>query len=147
MNDLIAVTMCAIMELHNPGNIRLNGIEWIGMTDHQSSRSFVQFKSDEYGYRAIAKILLTYQHEHHILTVPAIISRYAPSIENPTSDYIWFVLEQSGIRLYTKVNLQDPETLFKLIKAMTQFEQGSKLVYTKAQAEKLRTGIRMALED
>ena len=84
---------------HNPLNIRRTGKDqWKGMTEVQSDRAFVQFKSLEYGWRAAFYLLTrTYYHKYRLYTIRGIISRWAPSSENDTSAYIANVSRLTGI--------------------------------------------------
>ena len=45
---------------NNPLNIRHSADRWLGMREEQEDKSFVQFKSMAYGYRAAWRILQTY---------------------------------------------------------------------------------------
>ena len=69
----------------NPGNIRISSQRFVGEVFSSKESSFKQFRSMEYGLRALMKLLLTYYNFYHLDTVHAIISRYAPSSENDTS--------------------------------------------------------------
>ena len=44
---------------NNPLNIRRSATRWQGAREEQKDKSFVQFKSMAYGYRAAWKILQT----------------------------------------------------------------------------------------
>ena len=120
----------------NPGNIRLtNGLTFVGQVSKSSDKSFKQFVSMTYGVRALMKLLETYYLKYHLTTVSAIISRYAPSVENRTDDYINFVCRymhtkpSTGLRLYIKLDLFPlVETicpdLFPLVEAICKYESG-----------------------
>lgn len=126
MTSLLTNTSAeARMDLNNPGNIE-HGPKWIGRSKDQPHKRFVKFQSPEYGYRAMCRILQTYSWKYKLNTITGIIKRYAPPIENPTSDYIWFVSEQSKFKPDEVLDLNDPDTLFRIVKAMAQFENGSK---------------------
>ena len=45
---------------NNPLNIRRSATRWQGAREEQKDKSFVQFKSMAYGYRAAWKILQSY---------------------------------------------------------------------------------------
>ncbi len=141
-NITMAVILMVSMSTHNPGNIERSKYQWIGQSEHQRGR-MVSFMKDIYGYRAMAITLLSYQDVHGIGTVPKIIERYAPGIENPTTDYIYFVLDQTKFHMTQKLDLHDKGTLLKLMKAMTQFEKGSQFVIRESDIKK---GIDMAME-
>lgn len=84
---------------NNPLNIRRTGKDqWKGMTEVQSDRAFVQFKSLEYGWRAAFYLLTrTYYHKYRLYTIRGIVSKWAPSCENDTSAYIANVSRLTGI--------------------------------------------------
>ena len=83
---------------HNPLNIRRSKDQWKGMTEAQTDRAFVQFKSLEYGWRAAFYLLTrTYYHKYRLYTIRGIISRWAPESENNTSAYIENVSRLTGI--------------------------------------------------
>ena len=120
---------------NNPLNIRHSADRWQGACGEQKDKSFVQFKSMAYGYRAAWKTLQSYYnrfcHQSKPYTVRNIISRWAPPKENDTEAYIRTVLRLSGIG--GKENLLPPENvdsyhrLGKLLEAMTVMENGIRL--------------------
>jgi hypothetical protein len=104
---------------NNPGNIRLTSIPWVGMCSLQKG-PYVDFISPEYGFRAMAKILASYQKEG-IHTIRAAISRWAPEADgNPTEQYIQNVSDWTGID--PDVTTALPE--LPILRAMTRQEQG-----------------------
>lgn len=106
---------------NNPGNIRRTNDQWQGMRVIQTDRAFVQFKNPEYGFRAMARILKSYERRG-LLSVRDIIGTYAPALENKTEMYIDFVATQLNVPSDAPLNLE--ENLFPLIKAITTFENG-----------------------
>ncbi len=106
---------------NNPGNIRRNAIEWEGMQAIQHDKDFVQFSSPKYGFRAMAKVLRSYERRG-LVTVSQIISTYAPSTENHTANYIKFVADRLQLEPNTPLTLS--AKLFQLVKAITVFENG-----------------------
>ncbi len=107
---------------NNPGNIKRNNIAWEGMQAVQNDRDFVQFESPEYGFRAITRILRTYE-SRGVVTVRGIINTYAPAEENNTANYINFVAQRLNVS--PDVELDFNVQLFNLIKAITIFENGT----------------------
>ena len=74
---------------NNPLNIRRSKDQWKGLSKTQNDRSFCQFESLEYGWRAAFVLLTrTYYHEYRLFTIRAIVSRWAPACENNTAAYI-----------------------------------------------------------
>ena len=86
---------------NNPLNIRRSATRWQGAREKQTDKSFVQFESMAYGYRAAWKILQSYYErfcmEGKPFTVRNIISRWAPPNENDTEAYIISVLKLASI--------------------------------------------------
>ena len=120
---------------NNPLNIRHSADRWQGVWDKQTDKSFVQFKSMAYGYRAAWKTLQSYYNRFYaqsrVFTVRNIIGRWAPPKENDTEAYIHSVLKLSSIG--GKENLLPPENvnsyarLSKMIAAMTCIECGIRM--------------------
>jgi len=82
---------------NNPGNIRFNKHnKWIGQTG-QDDKGFAIFSDMSYGVRAASKLLDTYYNKHGLRSIRAMISRYAPSHENPTDAYVLNVSLAVGI--------------------------------------------------
>ena len=84
---------------HNPLNIRRTAKDqWKGMAEAQNDRAFVQFKSQEWGWRAAFHLLTrTYYHKYRLYTIRGIINRWAPPNENKTEAYIANVSALTGI--------------------------------------------------
>lgn len=83
---------------HNPGNIEYDGTVWQGMDNPPSDGKFVRFISDDYGFRALARIIGNYVSLDGVMpTVAGIIGRWAPPTENDTSSYIKDVAESLGV--------------------------------------------------
>ena len=73
---------------NNPLNIRHSADRWQGAREVQTDKSFVQFESMAYGYRAVWKTLQSYYNrfcqQSKPFSVQNIISRWAPPSENDT---------------------------------------------------------------
>ena len=82
---------------NNPLNIRHSADRWQGACKEQKDKSFVQFETMAYGYRAAWRILETYWKRMHAqgvaFNVRNIIGRWAPPTENDTQAYIRTVLK------------------------------------------------------
>ena len=63
------------IRLNNPGCIELDGTKWRGMADVQADPTFVTFKAPEWGLRAIALILKSYE-KRGIHTIAAAITEW-----------------------------------------------------------------------
>ena len=85
---------------HNPLNIRRTGKDqWQGLSKTQNDRSFCQFESLEWGWRAAFHLLTrNYYQKHGLQTIRGIISRWAPPQDhNDTEAYISNVSRWTGI--------------------------------------------------
>lgn len=122
---------------NNPMNIRKTDIRWIGQKRVQTDKSFVEFESAEYGYRAAAKILASYARRG-IDTVEGIVKTWAPHNENPTDSYVKFVAKWTGFKPNQKIKFESDKV--KLFRAMTIFESGS----DHFDEATIRKGIRLA---
>ena len=138
---------------NNPLNIRRSATRWQGAREEQKDKSFVQFKSMAYGYRAAWKILQTYyetfRRNNQPFTVRNIISRWAPPKENDTEAYIRTVLQLTGIggkeNLLPPSNVDSYDRLAKLVSAMTCVECGIPLQWVDNEA--IFQGYRMAFPE
>lgn len=109
---------------NNPGNIR-HGSAWQGLCDEQNDGSFCQFKTPEYGIRAMTKILRdTYYHKRGLNTVNEIIDRWAPPTENDTRAYQAAVAGALGVEVDWPIDLDKPMTLLGLLGAIIRHENG-----------------------
>ena len=83
---------------NNPLNIRRSKDKWKGMRMQQTDPSFCQFETLEWGWRAAFYLLTrTYYHKYRLFTIRAIISKWAPPMENKTDAYINNVSRLTGI--------------------------------------------------
>ena len=83
---------------NNPLNIRRTKDQWQGLSKTQGDRSFCQFETLEYGWRAAFYLLTrTYYHKYRLYTIRGIVSRWAPPGENNTEAYIANVSRLTGI--------------------------------------------------
>ena len=127
---------------NNPLNIRHSADRWQGAKINQTDKSFVQFESMAYGYRAAWKTLQSYykrfRSQNEPFTVKNIIQRWAPPTENNTNHYIQTVLSLSGIggreKLDAPENVQGYGRLSRLMMAMTCMECGTPLSEVDTQA-------------
>ena len=120
-SKMLAVDNTRGMRNNNPMNVVKSSINWDGETQGDDPR-FESFKTPSYGIRAGAKLLVNYQRLYGINTVQGLISRYAPSHENPTDAYIQHVAEAVGVMPDQPINVQ--ANLFKLVTAIIEMEIG-----------------------
>jgi hypothetical protein len=107
---------------NNPGNIR-KGQDWQGEAKVQDDASFEVFESPEYGIRAIAKIMLSY-NKRNINTVTNVIHTWAPPNENDTTAYINAVAKSIGCAPDAVLDMHDSTVMLKLVKAIITHENG-----------------------
>ncbi|SDF04762.1 hypothetical protein [Rhodospira trueperi] len=115
---------------HNPGNIE-RGEKWQGraaladMTpDQRAETRFAVFKAPEWGIRAIARVLITYQDRHGIRTVRGMIGRWAPAAENNTAAYVRAVADRLGVAYDTAVDVHTYPVARALVEAIITHENG-----------------------
>jgi len=111
----------------NPGNIRIGGQKFIGEKDKSTDKEFRQFVTMAFGYRAMFVLLRNYIKNGNN-TIVKIISKYAPSNENNTTAYINAVEKGSGINSNTIIQINDLDSLTKIIMAMSMVENAVKAV-------------------
>ena len=109
---------------NNPGNIdRHPGTNWQGMAADQSSDPrFVVFKSPQFGIRAIARLMMTYQGQYQLKTVRQLINRWAPPIENNTSAYVADVAARMNIDPDAEIDVDTMAVMKPLVKAIIAHE-------------------------
>ena len=103
---------------NNPGNLRAApGYE----TSNTKSGNFAVFPTLDEGVLAATKQLQIYG-QRGTNTVRDIVSKWAPSNENNTEEYIRHVVRSTKFNENEKLNLNDPYVLAKLISAMASKE-------------------------
>lgn len=107
---------------NNPGNIRRGTDQWRGMTTEQPDSEYITFVAPEWGIRAMTRILRNYQIRHGLNTVEAIISRWAPPVENITRAYVNHVAKELGVTPTQGINVDDHIT--PLVKTIILHENG-----------------------
>ena len=135
---------------NNPLNIRHSAARWEGARIEQTDKSFVQFQTMAYGYRAAWKVLESYwkhfKRQRQPFTVAHIIARWAPPSENHTDAYVSTVLKLTS--LGGKENLPRPfmgiaiDKLVRLFAAMTTMECG--VPYEKVDVQAILDGYDLA---
>lgn len=108
---------------NNPGNIRISKTTYLGEVKPSKDKSFKQFSSIEWGYRAMFVLLFTY-HKNGYNTIRKMIARYAPPIENNTQDYIRLVCQWSGVSPDKIIMPTDPAQMLPIVSAMSRVENG-----------------------
>lgn len=109
----------------NPGNIEhVPANKWQGLADPPSDGRFCRFVSHEYGIRALALLLTTYQDRHGLRTIRQIVTRWAPGHENDTTAYIAHVARRMGRTPDQPLDLHRHEDLRALVVAIIVHECG-----------------------
>lgn len=110
---------------NNPGNIRHSKDHWMGQSSEQKDDSFITFDTPVMGIRCAMKILQNYYQKYKLSTPWEMISRWAPpSDNNPTDAYAAHVATALGVGINDEINLNDEETMIKLVQAIVIQENG-----------------------
>lgn len=109
---------------NNPGNIRINGDLFQGEVRPSRDKSFKQFETMAYGYRAVFRILSNYRKNYGLDTIRKMIGRWAPPKENHTEKYIQFVSDYAGIPADDPVDINDREQMTRIVAGMSKVENG-----------------------
>ena len=121
------------LRLNNPGNIRISQTKWQGEIIPSADKSFKQFQSMAYGYRAIIKLVRNYFVFYDLNTIEKIINRWAPPHENKTKAYIDFVCKDANIRVNTTIDVYNESMMCAIAGAISKMENGVNIkVDTKA---------------
>ena len=109
---------------NNPLNIRHGKSQWVGMREKQTDKSFVQFTSRKYGYRAAFVLLRNYITKGKD-TIGKIIAKWAPSSDgNNTQSYINYVSSTTGISASHTLRWEDKDDLVEIVRSMAHMESG-----------------------
>lgn len=119
---------------NNPGNIRISSEKWQGEIQPSQDRAFKQFKSMDYGYRAMFKLLYNYQKKHGLHTIRGIIGRYAPPVENHTDAYLKAVADAAGKSPDERIETMSKKDMIPIVAAMSKVENGVPAVLTDVEA-------------
>ena len=107
---------------NNPGNIRYVGQKNATMGEG----GFAKFETMDDGVAAIQKQIGLYSHRDGINSVSGIIGKWAPPNENNTASYIDSVAKSIGVDKNDKIDVDNPEIMGKLQKAIMNVEVGKK---------------------
>lgn len=109
----------------NPGNIEhVAANKWQGLDSPPSDGRFCRFVSHQYGIRALAVLLISYQDRHGLRRIRDLIPRWAPSNENNTAAYIAAVCRTSGFGPDEVLDLHTHAHLRPLVEAIITHELG-----------------------
>jgi hypothetical protein len=112
----------------NPGNIDWNPRnKWQGQVGRELTGSpprFATFESHEFGIRALAALLTTYQDRHDLRTIRGVVNRWAPGTENNTDAYVHQVSRRVGQPPDELLDLHTYAHLRPLVEAIIIHELG-----------------------
>ena len=77
------------------------------------------------GYRAMFVLLHTYSVKYHLKTLREMIERYAPPVENDTTEYVNFVSNRTNIADISTVDTMNERQMIPIVAAMARVENGS----------------------
>lgn len=120
---------------NNPGNIRISKDKWQGLKAKQTDKSFFQFISIEYGYRALIRTLQNYRKLYGCQTIADFIKRWAPENENNTAGYITRVCKEMQVPSTCIPDINDKDMMCAFAAAISQVEND-----TPANMEDVRKG-------
>ncbi len=110
---------------HNPMNLRYYApINWNGQLG-DDGHGYAVFETVEHGIRAGTKNLINGYFKRGVNTPLTIISRYAPSHENPTDSYVRFIAGRMTGGNVNGIITPDRTSMINLAKAIIHFENGS----------------------
>lgn len=115
---------------NNPGNIRLSRTLWQGEVRPSQDKSFCQFKTMAYGYRALIKLLQNYRKLNGCRTIADFINRWAPPVENNTLGYVSRVCKEMQVPASYVPDVDDKATMCAMAAAISQVENGVPAVIT-----------------
>ena len=105
---------------NNPGNIRINGDLFQGEVRPSKDKSFKQFTTMAYGYRAMFKILSNYFKNYKLDTIRKMITRWAPPEDNNhTEAYIKAVSDYAGIPAEEPIKVNEREQMIRILAVMS----------------------------
>lgn len=109
---------------NNPLNIRFNSKNnWLGKKtgEEKKDKEFEEFTEMVYGIRAACLLIRNYMTKNGLLTIETILKKWAPEVENPTSNYIAFVEKKTGFKRH-EILAPEEKYICALVDAMAQFE-------------------------
>lgn len=124
---------------NNPLNIRKSKDKWVGLASKQTDKSFFQFKSLSYGFRAAFVLIHNYMQMYRLTNITQIISRWAPPNENNTAAYVAKVCEMSGLSSVQPLSFHNRDHMLPLVRAMAYVENGCII-----EGDSIREGYRLA---
>ena len=116
----VALSVSRAERNNNPGNID-KGLSWKGLDASRTDPRFAVFIAPEWGFRAMARILLGDWREGQN-TVRSLINEWAPPSENDTGAYVKAVAKE--LRVLPDGPIDVPSRLRDLLRAIARVEAG-----------------------
>ncbi len=114
---------------NNPGNIRLSSAtRWQGEIRPSQDKSFCQFSSMSYGYRALIRLLQNYGKLSGCRTMSDYIRRWAPPSENNTAGYLARVCREMHVPATYVPDVESKTTMCAFAAAISQVENDTPAV-------------------
>ncbi|OKP00189.1 hypothetical protein [Xenorhabdus eapokensis] len=119
---------------NNFGNLVYVGQKGARLEDPNAKgqQTFAKFDTPEEGMRALANQITSYANGtskavgyQKLNTVESIITKYAPKNENNTEEYIANLSKALGVNADQQLDLSNPETMTKMIRAISTIEGGN----------------------
>ena len=134
------------LELTNPGNIKASKANaWegkTGQTYEKKGSKFETFESPEMGFRAMFKLLETYQNKYGADTIEKIIGKW----DNGNKKYIKDLEQTTNITKDEPVDLANKEQMVELAYKMSLIEKGYKQ-WKKYSREQVEAGYDLAFPE
>ncbi len=109
---------------NNPGNIRINSDKFQGEIIPSQDKSFKQFETIAYGYRAMFVILDNYRKKGFD-TIEKIINRWAPPEDkNHTESYVKAVEMKTNISRDKVLTELSGQNYIRIVASMAEVENG-----------------------
>lgn len=115
---------------NNPGNIE-KGAPWQGLMprarqspEQRREERFAVFAAPKWGFRAMARTLITYQDKHGVRTMREALARWAPPSENATDRYVEAVADATGLDPDEPLDFTRYAVLAPLVTAIARHENG-----------------------
>ncbi|MDR2964041.1 MAG: structural protein P5 [Bacteroidales bacterium] len=112
---------------NNPLNMRIGESAFTGEIKPGTDRSFRQFQTMAYGYRAAFRQMELYLGRG-LNTIEKIITTWSPPEENHTQAYIAMVCAHTGIASTKVLTLHSGEDFIRIVAAMSYVENGQQPV-------------------
>ncbi len=112
-----------------------------------SDGRFIRFATPEQGVQAAVEVLHRYESAYGINTLQGMIHRWAPPSENNTGNYIAHMERHVGVSATSRLDLNDPVLMAKIIQAKGLMENGAGPMQRTFTPQVIARGVQMAFEN